>query len=119
MIEEILNSYGLERDVNYSEDTVDSIFEMIAYSEIDAVEFVRNMKILTLDELINFNPRLTQKARNEYAKHIEDGDIYREEIVADLILEQLRHSSNEVYYYNDDFHEMYYIYMKIVENEVL
>lgn len=112
MIEEILNSYGLERDVNYSEDTIDSIFEMIAYSEIDTVEFVRNMKIFSLQELIDFNPRLTQKAREEYAKYLEEDDTYREEIVADLILEYLRHSSNEIYYYNDDFHEMYYIYMK-------
>lgn len=112
MIEEILSICGLERDVDYSEDTIDSIYEMIAYSEIDVVDFIKNLKIFTLKELLEFNPRLTQKAREEYHKYLEEGDIYREEIVADLVLEHLRHTSNNIYYYNDDFHEMYYVYMK-------
>ena len=112
MIEEILSYNGLERDVDYDENTIDSIFEMIAYSEIDVVEFIKNLKILTLNELLDFNPRLTKKSKEEYLKYLED-DVYHDEIVADLILEHLRHTSNEVYYYVDDFYSMYYVYIGV------
>ena len=117
MIEDFLINNRLERNYSYDDDTIVGLEEIIFSSEIPTEEILKNMKIFSLGEILNYNKRLTSKARTEYENYLEVGDTYRDEIVADLVLEQLAKSSKNVLYYVDSLYGNYFLYVDEGESD--
>lgn len=112
MIEDYLILNGLERDISYDENTIIGIENLSLQSDLPLDEFLNNLKLYSLSDLLDYNKRLTINSIMEYCNHLEKGEIFHKEIIADLILDKLEKTQRNVLYFVDSLYGHYFLYIE-------
>ncbi len=112
LVYEFLCQQGLTEDDDFDGNTIDSIKEMGLFNGIDIDDLLENLKVFSIQEILGYNKRLTYNSEVDYLNHLEEGEVFHNEIIADLIIEALSHTSKTVLSYNDSFYGYYYVYIK-------